>query len=221
MPLTRTSTENVVALVFYRNSSRMLHNMLAVALLLVVLADVAVSFQCSPDTILRMATDKRAKQIERECHLAKTGEPECGTRSDLEKAWDDFTKLEDQYKEAVAQCRETAAKSIQRRAHQKRHIAHRRKEQSIEWKVRPESEQFDTAHAIRVKRQECKTKASQELNQLAQDFSMHCERDNICLPEEDLPEGPQRDRFKTLHGSRAKKYSAYLTQLSLCYGRLS
>ncbi|PIO58652.1 hypothetical protein TELCIR_19908 [Teladorsagia circumcincta] len=41
-----------------------------------------------------------------------------------------------------------------------------------------------------------------------------------CLPDEDLPPGPQRDGFKELHAARAQKYSAYLTQLSRCYGRL-
>ncbi|VDP37094.1 unnamed protein product [Heligmosomoides polygyrus] len=86
--------------------------------------------------------------------------------------------------------------------------------------TRPESEQFDAPHPIRTKRQSCKTKSSQDLSQLGEEFRTHCERDNICLPDEDLPVGPQRDRFKELHSSRAKKYTAYLTQLSLCYGRL-
>ncbi|KHJ79980.1 hypothetical protein OESDEN_20355 [Oesophagostomum dentatum] len=85
----------------------------------------------------------------------------------------------------------------------------------------PESEQFDRSHPIRTKRQICKTKASDDLNSLRQDFVEHCDRENICLPDEDLPAGAQRDRFKELHGARAKKYSAYLTQLSLCYGRLT
>ncbi|PIO71921.1 hypothetical protein TELCIR_06164 [Teladorsagia circumcincta] len=84
----------------------------------------------------------------------------------------------------------------------------------------PESEHFDAPHPIRTRRQACKTKSSVELNQVAHDFGTHCERDNICLPDEDLPPGPQRDGFKELHAARAQKYSAYLTQLSRCYGRL-
>ncbi|RCN28156.1 hypothetical protein ANCCAN_26106 [Ancylostoma caninum] len=65
----------------------------------VALIGVTSAFQCSPDTILRMATDKRVKQLERECHLANTGEPECATRNDLETAWKEFTKLSDQYRD--------------------------------------------------------------------------------------------------------------------------
>ncbi|KIH66372.1 hypothetical protein ANCDUO_03301 [Ancylostoma duodenale] len=65
----------------------------------VALIGATSAFQCSPDTILRMATDKRVKQLERECHLANTGEPECATRNDLETAWKDFTKLSDQYRD--------------------------------------------------------------------------------------------------------------------------
>ncbi|KIH66371.1 hypothetical protein ANCDUO_03300 [Ancylostoma duodenale] len=87
--------------------------------------------------------------------------------------------------------------------------------------VLPESEQFDRPHPTRTRRQTCKTKASDDLNKLRQDFVTHCDRENICLPDEDLPAGTQHDRFKELHAARAKKYSAYLTQLSLCYGRLS
>ncbi|WKX93799.1 hypothetical protein Q1695_011232 [Nippostrongylus brasiliensis] len=193
-----------------------------VLLAVLSLIGVVSSFQCSPDTILRMATDKRSKQLERECHLEKTGEKECETKNDLEAAWKEFTKLSDQYRQAVAQCRKTAAGSTKRyrKTRGTRHDIHH-EEQSISDKVRPESEHFDTAHPIRTKRQLCKTKSSLELNQLGQDFQTHCERDNICLPDEDLPAGAQRDRFKELHGSRAKKYSAYLTQLSLCYGRLT
>ncbi|KAK6011212.1 hypothetical protein OSTOST_23714, partial [Ostertagia ostertagi] len=153
--------------------------MLATVVLL-VLIDVAFAFQCSPDTILRMATDKRVKQLERECHLAKTGEAECETRNDVEKAWNDFTKLEDEYKEAVKKCRETASKSTRsRRAHQKRHLSHRKMTETVGEKMLPEGERFGAPHPIRTKRQACKTKASQELNQLAQDFSAHCERDNM------------------------------------------
>ncbi|EYC43996.1 hypothetical protein Y032_0475g2134 [Ancylostoma ceylanicum] len=187
-----------------------------------MLSPLFISFlvQCSPDTILRMATDKRLKQLERECHLASTGEQECATRKDLEAAWKDFTKLSDQYRDAVKKCRETAGRSRRNhRLHRKRHTIH--KEESVSEQVLPESEQFDRPHPIRTRRQTCKTRASDDLNKLRQDFVTHCDRENICLPDEDLPAGTQRDRFKELHAARAKKYSAYLTQLSLCYGRLS
>ncbi|VDM72500.1 unnamed protein product [Strongylus vulgaris] len=46
-----------------------------------------------------MATDKRLKQLERDCHLAKIGEAECENRSAVEDAWKDFTKLSDQYRD--------------------------------------------------------------------------------------------------------------------------
>ncbi|ETN79153.1 hypothetical protein RB195_019083 [Necator americanus] len=186
----------------------------------VALVGVASAFQCSPDTILRMASDKRLKQLEKECHLAKTGEKECETKNDLENAWKEFTKLSDQYKDAVKKCREVAARSRRNhQQHRKRQVIH--KQESVTEQALPESEQFDQSRPIRTKRQMCKTKASDDLNKLKQDFTTHCDRENICLPDEDLPAGTQRDRFKELHAVRAKKYSAYLTQLSLCYGRVS
>ncbi|KAK6047033.1 hypothetical protein COOONC_15462 [Cooperia oncophora] len=98
------------------------------------------------------------------------------------------------------------------RSDPQQHIA-RKEEHSRNWR-------FDAPHPIRTRRQTCKTKSSLELNQVAHDFGTHCERDNICLRDEDSPSGPQRDGFKELHAARAKKYSAYLTQLSRCYGRL-
>ncbi|KAK6047615.1 hypothetical protein COOONC_14880, partial [Cooperia oncophora] len=126
------------------------------------------------------------------------------------------------YFQAVTKCRATSTRPKRiRRAHQKRHIAHARNVEMVEEKKPAESERSAVSHPIRTRRQVCKTKSSEQLNQLAQDFRDHCERNNICLPEEDLPEGPQRDRFRELYGSRAKKYAAYLTELSLCYGRLT
>ncbi|VDM55303.1 unnamed protein product [Angiostrongylus costaricensis] len=46
-----------------------------------------------------MATDKRLKQVERECHLEKTKEQSCDTRSDLENAWKEFMNVTNQYRE--------------------------------------------------------------------------------------------------------------------------
>ncbi|XGW10582.1 hypothetical protein V3C99_012240 [Haemonchus contortus] len=180
------------------------------------------AFQCSPDTILRMATDKRLKQLERDCKLASNNEPQCTNKDDVENAWKEFSKLSDRYKEAVAKCRTTASNSRRRylRSAPKLVTTDHKEEESVEEMVRPESEHFDAPYPIRTRRQTCKTKSSLELNQLAHDFGTHCERDNICLPDEDLPAGPQRDGFKELHTARAKKYSDYLTQLFRCYGRL-
>uniref|UniRef100_A0A0K0DE32 PDEase domain-containing protein n=1 Tax=Angiostrongylus cantonensis TaxID=6313 RepID=A0A0K0DE32_ANGCA len=65
------------------------------------LVDLKVGFwiiNCSPDTILRMATDKRLKQVERECHLEKTKEQPCDTRNDLENAWKEFMNVTNQYR---------------------------------------------------------------------------------------------------------------------------
>ncbi|VDO41198.1 unnamed protein product [Haemonchus placei] len=164
---------------------------------------------CSPDTILRMATDKRLKQLERDCKLASNNEPQCTNKDDVENAWKEFSKLSDRYKEVNE---ERACDSSTRSPEFLFNCE--------QFQIRPESEHFDAPYPIRTRRQTCKTKSSLELNQLAHDFGTHCERDNICLPDEDLPAGPQRDGFKELHAARAKKYSNYLTQLFRCYGRL-
>ncbi|KAK5964838.1 hypothetical protein GCK32_004078 [Trichostrongylus colubriformis] len=191
-------------------------------LLITALISVATAFQCSADTILRMATDKRLKQLDRDCKMAASNEAECANKYDVENSWKDFTKLSDRYKEAVAKCRATAASSKQRyrRSHGKLITTSHEQAQTVQEMTRPESEEFDMTHPIRTRRQICKTKSSLELNQFSHDFGTHCERDNICLPDEDLPPGPQRDGFKELHAARAKKYSDYLTQLYRCYGRL-
>ncbi|KAK5964839.1 hypothetical protein GCK32_004079 [Trichostrongylus colubriformis] len=83
-----------------------------------------------------MATDKRVKQLERECHLEKTGEPQCETKNDVENAWNEFTKLEQQYKEAVTNCRATAKKLTRsRRTHIKRHTVHLTNPETVGKKV--------------------------------------------------------------------------------------
>ncbi|EGT44793.1 hypothetical protein CAEBREN_08889 [Caenorhabditis brenneri] len=76
-----------------------------ISLLASLLVLSTLAFECSPDTILRMATNKREKQLERECHEEKTGQDKCVTKDELEKSWKEFQDVSDQYKEAVAQCR--------------------------------------------------------------------------------------------------------------------
>ncbi|KAJ1357939.1 hypothetical protein KIN20_016214 [Parelaphostrongylus tenuis] len=190
--------------------------------LLFTFSAVITAFECSPDVILRMATNKRLKQLEKECYLEKVKEEPCDTRNDLENAWKDFMNVTNRYKEAVTKCREQTARpsKILDRHGWRRQTIYGKQENNSE-KVHPESKQFGRAQITRTRRQVCKTNASKELDQLKEAFLTHCERDNICLPDEDISSEQQRNHFKELHASRAKKYSAYLTQLSLCYGRLS
>ncbi|KAF1765452.1 hypothetical protein GCK72_005404 [Caenorhabditis remanei] len=74
--------------------------------------------------------------------------------------------------------------------------------------------------ASRIRRTVCSTAGSEQLSAMSSKFSKHCERENICLPDEDLPKGKQQDAIVALQKERAKKYSAYLTQVSKCYGKL-
>ncbi|KAJ1361281.1 hypothetical protein KIN20_020497 [Parelaphostrongylus tenuis] len=186
--------------------------------LLFAFYSTTLSFECSSDIILRMATNKRSEQLERECNLEKTKEEPCDTKSDLENAWKEFLNAENKYKEAVTKCREQASKPTKSlyKHRTRRHTIYGKQEDMNE-KVRPESEQIDKAHLIRTRRQVCTTKSSKEMDQLKEDFLAHCERDNICLPDEDISTEQERNRFKELQASRAKKYSEYFTQLAISY----
>ncbi|VDM67742.1 unnamed protein product [Strongylus vulgaris] len=66
------------------------------------------------------------------------------------------------------------------RQHRKRHTIHSEvKEPTVSEQAVPESEHFDRPRPIRMKRQTCKTKASDDLNNLKQDFAAHCDRENM------------------------------------------
>uniref|UniRef100_A0A1I7U9U8 DUF148 domain-containing protein n=1 Tax=Caenorhabditis tropicalis TaxID=1561998 RepID=A0A1I7U9U8_9PELO len=92
-----------------------------ISLLASLLVISTLAFECSPDTILRMATNKREKQLERECHEQKTGQEVCATKDELEKSWKEFQDVSDKYKEAVAECR----KYVEEKSRPKRTIDYR------------------------------------------------------------------------------------------------
>ncbi|CAI2338830.1 unnamed protein product [Caenorhabditis sp. 36 PRJEB53466] len=371
-----------------------------ISLLASFLAVSTLAFECSPDTILRMATNKREKQLERECHEQKTAQPVCATKDTLEKSWKEFQEVSEQYKTAVAECRkyvdeksrpkrtnektsrsreghghadgkhqqnedhrkhgEGHAHGRKRREHDpsdpnvdhtghnhrmrrsdnddpndttidhtghnhrmRRHDPndpnidhtghnHRRKRSNDDpndttidhtghnhrmrrsgdhdpndpnvdhtghnHRMRrshnddPNDTTIDhTGHNHRMRRHDpndpnidhtghnhrrrrsgdhdpndpnvdhtghnhrrrrhhdiasrsrrtvCATAGHDQLSAMSSKFSKHCERGNICLPDEDLPKGKQQDDILALQKLRAKKYSDYLSQLSLCYGKL-
>ncbi|CCE71542.1 uncharacterized protein CELE_F40F8.5 [Caenorhabditis elegans] len=289
-----------------------------ISLLASLLVISTIAFECSPDTILRMATNKREKQLERECHEQKTSQAVCETKEELEKSWKDFQKVSNEYKEAVTACRkyveeksrpkrtvldgdmgeptedqeDTNDHARRRRHHnheghhgndmkhrenmdRKKHGTHvdhhgrvrrngdhdpndpnvdhtghnHRVKRSIDDDPsdttidhtghnhrRRRSDDHDpndpnvdhTGHnhkrrhviASRSRRTVCSTAGHDQLSAMSSKFTKHCERENICLPDEDLPKGKQQDDILALQKLRAKKYSEYLTQVSKCYGKL-
>ncbi|GMR37273.1 hypothetical protein PMAYCL1PPCAC_07468 [Pristionchus mayeri] len=71
----------------------------------------------------------------------------------------------------------------------------------------------------RARRGDCSVAGNQEMHKLQEKYMKHCERENICLPDEDLGPNAAED-FKKLHKKHAATYAAYVRELSACYGSL-
>ncbi|GMS84994.1 hypothetical protein PENTCL1PPCAC_7169, partial [Pristionchus entomophagus] len=82
-----------------------------------------------------------------------------------------------------------------------------------------ERRSVDQSLPTRARRSDCSVAGNQELHKLQDKYVNHCERTNICLPDEDLGKNAAED-FKKLHKKHAATYAAYVRELSACYGSL-
>ncbi|GMT16956.1 hypothetical protein PFISCL1PPCAC_8253, partial [Pristionchus fissidentatus] len=98
------------------------------------------------------------------------------------------------------------------------HGVHQRHTEDDDRIIRREQRAVDTVLS-RVRRGDCSVAGNQELHKLQDKYVKHCERTNICLPDEDLGANAAED-FKKLHKKHAGTYAAYVRELSACYGSL-
>ncbi|CAI4225767.1 unnamed protein product [Auanema sp. JU1783] len=183
-----------------------------------ILLATTAAFECPADTILRLASNHRSKDLEAECHRSKSSIA-CEKQEDVNKSWKAFEEVQNEYKKLVAECvavrksgktkRSTSVTSDAGHAHRHRH--HKKRAIDIVPYSEPERQQIS-----RTRRQVCMTKSKETLDKMQQNFKDHCDRENICLPDEDLPAGAQQDRIKQVQNDRAKKYTTYLSLVSMC-----
>lgn len=67
------------------------------SLCLLLLVAGAAAFECDSDTILRLATNRRQKDIEQECQRASKNEP-CKDQDKVDKLWKAYEDVQKEYR---------------------------------------------------------------------------------------------------------------------------